>query len=712
MSTPVDEKSQTGAGAPAPSAEEFDSLVRDILQNPEKILTAPLTEEQLVELQRRVNPYKPLADLPAPVDGKVLTAAVSYTNLREDYLKRFVTTGITGFLFQVAEEHETPGALRRWTPQSAAAKKKASEDQSAPYDPDQLISALEAVLAIAREAKNAKVALEEQRTRLAVAQMPAARGRGDGDLKLSDAERAATDDPRLASLRGGASLAAEEAATKLAAGKAAALLYTATYSAHQLGLGAGARLYRASLACMPHPEVREVITRYPLPPPPDQVEAPPAVAKAIINQFLRHWLVFDPSIHVRSGHDAKALQADVAAELLANGEIALADRKDPERLPLAALLAAPPRPAAAHAEAVSAITASERTYNAVVGLLRDPALAAAARVALGDVAAFKRYLLPVAAADPAAAAARAIPPQDTFHRLNYYMEVNYEKLRTITQTLYDERPDLDWLLAIWKTFEGTEAVVNEQFDKFCQVHQDDLRAPIKQIRLGAWTFLGDFARNRENINFYNKNTDVLKRILDRHGEDRTIGAELMRKRVHVEKARNIAENGPDAKGLGSYKMSQAADGRDLASQGVAPAISREQMLRLERAKGDLKAARELELLDQLEATIARLKELARTRALTTEETQELATAEADATRAREMVAVPDDAIQVDVFSTNARDGTISKSNFYTAAETQKEIADRQAAAASAWKELEGPRRKGDGNGKGGARSQQSAAPPQ
>jgi len=69
--------------------EAFDALVRDIMERPELLLTADLTAEQVMKLQARLNPYAGIAGPPAASEHKRI-AAVSYTNLREDYFPRSV----------------------------------------------------------------------------------------------------------------------------------------------------------------------------------------------------------------------------------------------------------------------------------------------------------------------------------------------------------------------------------------------------------------------------------------------------------------------------------------------------------------------------------------------------------------------------------------------------------------------------------------------
>ena len=424
---------------------------------------------------------------------------------------------------------------------------------------------------------------------------------------------------------------------------------------------------------------------------------PPKLAKGVIDGFLRHWFEFDPSVHVRSGHDAKKIAAAVETVLVgADKTPVLVDTKDPGHLTLEAVRAAAPKPAPEHREAVETILSSRSSYNAVAALLRDEDLVEAALTAVQDAETFKHYLLPVAAARTAASnsdskalattggsAADIIPPQDTFHRWGYFTEVNYEELRTITEALYPERPDLDWAIALWEIFEGTQKEVDAAFEKHCQRYQDEVPSSIKALEMGAWSLLADFKANRKKIQFYNKNTEVLKRILDRHADDKRIGKELMRNRVRQTKAKNIAEEGPDAPGLKDYKRNVAERGQGLDKAGVERVISQEEMRRLEKAKGNIKAAQELELLEQYERVIAELGAMEKLRALTEEEKTDLTTARRNIASAREMVAVPDDAIQVDVFETNTATGDFSKKSFYTKAEAPDHLAKPEDTATSA-----------------------------
>ena len=632
---------------------DFDALVRDVLEHPENLLNSKLTSEQVLEIQKRLNPYAGIAGPALAADRKRI-AAVSCTNLREDYLRRLTATSLVGFLFQVFHEWEVPVEQRRWTPPKALQKKDDPSHQ--PFEIEAIIERLEATLAIAREA--AAASGEAGATKRAAI---------EADTILLDGESRAAVEQRYAE------------AEALAA-KAAGLLYATTHATHRFGVEAGQRLRATAEAGLKYPEVKEILSRHPLPAPPGQIEVPANTAKEIIGSFLRNWFEFDPSVHVRSGHDAKTIAAAVEMTRVGDRDVAV-DTKDPGHLTLEAVRAAAPQPAAEHKEAYDLIVANKQSYAAVAALLRDDDLAEAALTALGADGDFRQYLFPVPADSPARPAADTVPPQDTFHRWAYYTEVNYEELRTITEAIYPERPDLDWAIALWEVFEGTEAEVDAAFDKHCQRYQEEIPSAIKALQFGNWSLLADFKENRKKIQFYNRNTEVLKRILDRHADDKRIGAELMRNRVRQAKARNIATEGSDAPGLSQYRRNVSEKGQDIGGKGAEKVISPEEMRRLERAGGSIKAAQELELLEQCEKTIRDLSEMESLRPLTTNEARELSDARNSIDKIREMVAVPDDAIQVDVFTSNPTTGEFGKSHFYTKAVAPDDPADVAKSSA-------------------------------
>lgn len=676
---------------------DMDRLMREIMEDPDKVNDATfVTDEQLAELQRRLNPFGVLAEgVQELAPGKKRLAAVSFMNLRADYLRRFAMTSLVGFVFQMVKEWEVPGELRRWVPAARKKKVKTGDPATVPLEADAILQGGDKLRSMAVYAADAK---KEFDTAAAAALKATADARGseaaDGK-EPSDATEAAQK----------AEKEAKEAAAA-AEMKFEALRYAYTRELAKMGVDAEGRLDATTARAQRFPELKEMLHQAGVRPDEgSQIEFPPALAKGIIENFITHWFEFDPNVHVR----------DAAAPLTA----AEAPLSDPERLPLEALraaLAVDPE----HKAIVAELCRTRDGCAAAQRVLRDPELATALAAVLTPVVGsdwsehepvrkehpqiddaarnrFRQYIAAIPSASPARPTVEQSPPQDTFHRWNYYTEVNYEELRAATEALYHDKPDLDWALALWDVFEGTPKEVDAAFGALCEKNEDVAPGRITALEFGKWSLLGDFKANRERMSFYNKHTEVIKRIIERHTEDARIGKELMKNRVRQEKAKNIKEVGPDAPGLKNYKKE---DGSKLSALGAERVISAAEMRRLNRARGDVKAARELEHLEKLELRQAELDKIEKTRPLTAEEHREVAQLKKDRERAEEMLNVPEGKLQVDVFVHDAKTGDMRKERRYIDADTEEETKSKLAEAA---------RVAGDSKGRGpGPRS--AAAP--
>jgi len=655
------------------SGAEFDALVKEVLANPEKIKDKSITGEQVLALQRRLNPY---AYVPKVSDtDKKKVAVVSYTNLRADYLKRFTMTSLVGFIFRMFDEWSVPAEVRSWTPKRKKKKKKKNPSAVADdWSPDDLLERIEGIRSLALIAKKAKAESDEAKARAETADQAHLEAAAVGeDVKEKKAEADKSLKVAFAAL-----------------GKYRGLQLAAMAGLRKMGKEVELQIGNAAELARLHPEIREIVDRDPTLREDSgeggrgRIEAPEKVAKKIISNFLRTWFEYNPDAHVRSAYDEFVVQQDTDKfEVPGLGEVKI-DRSDPARLPLEVVRAKPPAFATeGDKEVFDQLTLTPEAYNAAAFFLRNDSAALALLQALGEPEKFRRYLYP---ARKAREAFEIIPPQDTFHRWSYYEEVNYEELRVATEAVYHEKPDLDMALVLYDHYEGTDEEVNEAFETFRDAHEEEIPTDIKSIDFGQWILLGDFKENRSKIEFYNKNTGLLKRILDRHAEDKKLGKDLMRKRVRNLKAKNIKEAGPDDPGLATYREGLAEAGKDVGALGAEKVISREEMFRLERAKGDKRAAQELEVLDQCRATIRELGESAKVRKLLPEEETRLKDAQKDLRAAQEMIEVPDDAIQVDVWHHNAAEGKMEKTKFYTEAEAPehlRELQKEQLAAARA-----------------------------
>jgi hypothetical protein len=583
---------------------DFDKLLHDVMENPELLLdNERISNEHIIELQKKMNPYINLSDSNDPLNKQI--AACSYTNLREDYIKRFTMTSFISFIFQMLHEYEVPEEKRIWKPEY-------KDNSNNIFDISKIKTELTSMLYIIEEIEQTKELLNEKKNK--------------NDYKLLE--------------------------------KKTGLTFTIAHMLKDIGLIADSNLHTITIEANKYPDIKKIInTKYHNKKEYEERIFPNEKAKEIINNFLRYWLSFDPSIHVRSGLNKDSINTEL--EKINKDFDVVVDKDDPSHLSLYELKRHINPTTKEDIDIVNFIYSDKKYYNTACSIIRNEELQLAIQHMLNNKDIYKYYILPVTTNEV------IIPPQDTFHRWSYYTEVNYEEIRTITETLYPEKSDLDWAIAIWKTFKGTESEINEQFINYCQKHHDELPSIIKSIEIGKWTLLADFKENRKNIQFYNKHTEVLKKIIDRHTEDKKIGSELMRNRVRQTKAKNISEYGPDAPGLKSYKATISSEGKDLVSKGVERVITPEEMKRLEKAQGNIKAAKELEIIDEYENIIKGYEDIRKYRELNSDELFKYNNAVDYLNKAKEMINVPDDAIQVDVFTNDTSTGSFNKTHFYT-----------------------------------------------
>ena len=374
-----------------------------------------------------------------------------------------------------------------------------------------------------------------------------------------------------------------------------------TYKMSKIGDDARSRLRNTIKLGKANPAIAGELANFPLPQEAGRIQMPAETSKRILRGFFDYMFTFDPAIHAKPGANPEVIRSDYLSRIAAAGESAPL-RTAPQTRLFAGGESAPP-------------------------------------LAQGE------------------SAAPSAVPQDMFFRWGKYMEVNYEELRTITEAIYPERPDLEMAIAIWNVFEGTDAEIDAEFEKFCQRYQDDTPSSIQLITLGDWTMLGDFKINREKIQFYNKNTEVLKRIIDRHTEDKKIGKDLLSNRIKIAKAANIAADGPDAPGLAAYNSSAASN-----YGGIPRILDKTKMTALERANGDLHRAREIENFLELKKRFDKF-EGRDPETFSADEKAEFNTVKRQLQTAEEMLNVPDNAVQVDMFISDGK--SMTKSHFYT-----------------------------------------------
>ena len=631
--------------------DEFQSLLDDIINNPEKALKTldesktDISPEQILEIQKRFNPYTYVPK--AGDNSKTRVAACSITNMREEWIRKFVMTSLIGFVFQLAREWEVPENLRRWVPATKkhhGRLKDSPADGPQPLTTDEYLKRAELFHKLARDMKDAEAAVATAMESLVVAESKA--GKEDrGPVKH---------------------IAIAEKNLRQARARYAGVRYGVTHLMYTMGEEADDRIDAEIAAAEQFPESKDIVANDPIKrAKPGQIEMPQKAAKSIIDNFLRKWFEYDPSAHVRKAFDEFKIKCEAVDAPEGKRTV---DCDDVERVPLPVLRSPATVPLEADREPCEIATSSDINRRTIAALIRDSTLADAARHIVQDDETrqrFKRYLYPIDKSSPARPAIDVIPPQDTFHRWEFYTAVNFEELRSATEAIYHDKPELDLAIILYEYFEGSKSDVSDQFKNFCDMHQDEVITDIKAVNFGGWTLLGDFKKNRKRMEFLNKNTVLLQRIFEKKAEDKALGAELMRNRVRDEKAKNIREVGPDSDGLKEHRRIHGA----VESMGAERVIKPEEMKRLERARGDRKAALELEHFEQCEKDIKVYEDLKNTRTLLPEEELRLRDLHIELESAREMLAVPDGAIQVNTFTHDPATGDFKKSFFYTKSTT-------------------------------------------
>jgi len=211
------------------------------------------------------------------------------------------------------------------------------------------------------------------------------------------------------------------------------------------------------------------------------------------------------------------------------------------------------------------------------------------------------------------------PPVDLYHQLDRYISNHYEGIREVVSAVYDEKPDVEYSVQIYSTHKTPEAARDYRIK-----HNNEFKTEVFTLESGITSLLGPFKENRDRIDYFNKNTEILKRMLEQLELDHKLGKDLMEKQVRAKKRKNIEEAGPDHPSLASYSKTMNI----VQTLGAKKILTQEDQMELERA---------------------------------TKEAQVL----------REDYEVPEDAIQVDMFYPRENESgeiVLSKTKFYTQSE--------------------------------------------
>ena len=573
--------------------KDIDDLINDLRTNPDKIFDADISEEQLLSITKKISPYSYIKPRDDTGDDEITLAAVSHTNLEEDYQRRFLMTSMVGFIYRMYDELQIDKEDRIWVEDSRKVEKLADKEIYAPFTLEKIKGNIRQVNKYVKEYEIISEMSEKLKNQIITNELE--------DKEITEAERA--EEVRLDK-------------SKLS------LTYIMTHLLTSIGEDANRRTAELVESIKRYPDVYESIQElgYKPPSPPENITISEQFCKQQIKNFIDKYFEYNPDEHVRNTFNKDKLTPDEQAKY---------DKIDKYR-PTMELLKARVDIAAKDSD-LKEFLEDRETYNACMHLLnKKPELIK--KLADGG-SNLKDRLMPLT---QERGLAERLPPDDTFHRWGYYTEVNMEEIRNVVSAVYDEKPVLDLAIQIYDIFKGTTEEVEEQKKKWISKYNEELPSDVSMIPVGNWVLLANYKKNRDEINFYNRHTEVLRRIMEKHEEDKRLGKDLMMKRVKKAKTKNIKEAGKDA-----------------------------------------------EILKKYQTQYQNLTQLGCKRALTYEEQKEIEHIQKNIKDMEEVADVPDNAIQVNVFTHDTKEGEFKKSAIYTESEaplTTAEIEEHQAKA--------------------------------
>jgi hypothetical protein len=183
-----------------------------------------------------------------------------------------------------------------------------------------------------------------------------------------------------------------------------------------------------------------------------------------------------------------------------------------------------------------------------------------------------------------------VPPDDTFHNFQYYLDSNYEELCAVAHRLYKLKPDLDVGIIPYASF-ATE----EEADSFVERNKGNTIASILTVRNGKWNFLESYKANRDRIEAYRGT--IVEDILEQVREDTKLGAELTRDRAIRRRTENIKESKPDPKIVRDYMSTMGHSDPGAGDQNVKADLTPEEQERIWKKHQEEKRQYEQRLVD-------------------------------------------------------------------------------------------------------------------
>lgn len=220
-----------------------------------------------------------------------------------------------------------------------------------------------------------------------------------------------------------------------------------------------------------------------------------------------------------------------------------------------------------------------------------------------------------------------IPPDDTFHNFQYYLDSNFEEIKAVSHKIYKLKPDLDVGIIPYGSFAS-----EEEADSFVERNKTSTIASIITVKNGKWNFIESYKANRDRIEAYRGT--IVEDILDQVRKDTKLGADLTRDRAIRRRTENIKETKPDPKIVREYMSTMGHSDPGAGEQNVNADIHPDEQEKIWKMHQEERRQYEQQLV-----------ELA-------EEKEEIA---------------PHDAVRVNVLNFSDGGKNLKKSHFYTKA---------------------------------------------
>lgn len=304
-------------------------------------------------------------------------------------------------------------------------------------------------------------------------------------------------------------------------------------------------------------------------------------AREVARRFLNRNFNYNPDKHLRGTHSSntkdpeRKSSGEVARDLMATGAKSTTVERKIKGNPDATYAYLKDKLLATYQSAIQTMETVKGTLKALQNPDNDledkmGILAKKHDQLVKITADMKKIVEPIAAAD-VLPAVEVEPPAEVLLQYGRYITNHYEQLREAYFNLHNEKPDIEFSVIYYDHFKNKDKARDHRV-----MHADEFKAEVLTLSNNGISMIGPFKENRERVDFYNKNTEIMRRMMEQMESDHKLGKDLMEKQVKAKKSKNIAEVGPDAPGLSAYaKTGTATMAGTVADTGARKILTKE-----------------------------------------------------------------------------------------------------------------------------------------